>query len=94
MVKRKRLYKQDAIERKLVYEHRTMEYASGLGLDIGNPAKATTPASKRSKRAKKTQCRCGATTHLTANSQECKYTKKNLLSMTVCGELEKKSSKT
>ena len=88
VVKRARAYKQDTIERQLLYENRTKEYASGLGLDIGNSATATTPARKRSKKGKKTQCRCGATTHLIVNSKECPYNKKNLLLMSVCGEIE------
>ena len=49
VVKRTRAYKQDAIEQQLLYKNRTKEYASGLGLDIGNSATATTPARKRSK---------------------------------------------
>ena len=78
------MYKQDVIERQLLYKNRTKEYTSGLGLDIG----ATTPARKHSKKGKKTQHRCGKTTHLIANSKECPYNKKNLLSMSVCGAIE------
>ena len=34
-IKRKRAYKQDAAEKRLLYENRTSEYGAGIGLDIG-----------------------------------------------------------
>ena len=58
-VKRKRGYHQEAIERKLLYENRTTEYASGIGL-IGQQQQEP-----QRKRAKRTYWRCGSTTHLT-----------------------------
>ena len=75
-VKRRRAHKQDATEKQLLYENRTTEYKSGIGLDIGS-----TPATKKKPRnkAKRTQCKCGSTTHLTSNSGACKFNKKNLL---------------
>ena len=81
-VKRRRGYKQDATQKKLLYENRTTEYASGIGLDIGHDVPARTSRSKpTTKRAKRTQCKCGSTTHLTSNSGECKFNKKNLAAL-------------
>ena len=62
--------------KKLIYENRTTEYTSGIGLDIGSTPTATR---KTGSKAKRTQCKCGATTHLTSNSRLCKFNKKNLL---------------
>ena len=86
-VKRKRAHKQQATEKRLIYESRTTEYAAGLGLDIGNPTQAVTPARAKKPRTKRTQCKCGSTTHLTSRSKECKYNKNNLRSMELCGEV-------
>ena len=85
VVKRKRAHKQQATERRLIYENRTTEYAAGIGLDIGNSALAA-PAKKT--RTKRTQCKCGSTTHLTSRSRECKYNKNNLQLMSLCGEVK------
>ena len=76
-VKRRRAHKQDATEKKLLYENRTTEYASGIGLDIGSTPAATRKT--RGSKTKRTQCKCGATTHVTSNSHLCKFNKKNLL---------------
>ena len=77
MVKRKRAYKQDATEKKIMFENRTVEYESGIALDIGHGA--TKSKSTSSKRTKRTQCKCGSKTHLTARSADCPFNKKNLL---------------
>ena len=77
-MKRRRAYKQDATEKKLLFKDRTKEYESGIGLDIGHEAaKSDKPAQKRQKH---TQCKCGSTTHLTSRSLQCPLNKKNLLS--------------
>ena len=77
-VKRRRAYKQDATEKKLLFENRTKEYESGIGLDIGHSkTQSDKPPKKRQKRM---QCKCGSTTHLTTRSLQCPLNKKNLLS--------------
>ena len=75
-MKRRRAHKQDATEKKLLYENRTTEYASGIGLDIGSPA-ATRKKPDTNK--KRTNCRCGSTTHQTTRVGKCILNKKNLL---------------
>ena len=74
-VKRKRAYKQNELEKKQMYEKyaQDKDYGSGVGLDIG-----FAKASKKRKRTKRTQCKCGSTTHLTSNSKQCPLNKKNL----------------
>ena len=75
-VKRRRAHKQDATEKKLLYESRTSEYGSGIGLDIGAPATRNTP---KKTRAKRTECpRCFSKTHFSSNSRECWFNKKNV----------------
>ena len=88
-VKRRRAHKQDATEKRLIYKNRTTEYASGIGLDIGAAAAvAATAVEPNKKRAKRTQCRYGSTTHLTSRPKQCKYNKQNLLSMSLCAEMK------
>ena len=79
--KRRRAHKQDAVSKQTLYENRTKEYESGIGLDIGvHEASQTTTTSKtRKQRKKRDKCKCGATTHLNVNSKECPWNKKNLL---------------
>ena len=74
-VKRKRAYKQHEIEKAQMYENRTknVDYGSGTGLDIG----FAQPPTKKI-RAKRTQCRCGSTSHLTTRSKQCPLNKDNL----------------
>ena len=75
-VTRRRAHKQDATEKKLLYESRTSEYGSGIGLDIGAPATRNTP---KKTRAKRTECpRCFSKTHFSSNSRECRFNKKNV----------------
>ena len=51
--KRRRAHKQDACEKRLVYENRTAEYASGIGLDIGaQKGKEETPKKQEQKEQK------------------------------------------
>ena len=64
-VKRRRAHKQDATE-----------YASGIGLDIGSTAATR---KKPEKNKKRTNCRCGSTTHQTTRFGKCILNKKNLL---------------
>ena len=59
---------------KLLYENCTTEYASGIGIDISN--KQT--EEPQNKRANKTKCRCGSTTHLKTRSFQFPLNKKNL----------------
>ena len=64
--KRKRAHKQDACEKKLLYENRTAEYASGIRLDIGSgryeevkkgeEKKGEEGREPNKKRAKRTSC--------------------------------------
>ena len=46
--KRRRAYKQQACEKKLLYENHTAEYGSGIGIDIGN--ESTAPKKKKRKK--------------------------------------------
>ena len=79
-VKRRRAHKQDAIEKKLMFENRTTEYASGIGLDIGSgESKSKSTKTKAKTKTKRTHCKCGASTHTTSNSKACPFNKKNLL---------------
>ena len=53
--KQRRAHKQDACKKKLLYENRTAEYGSRIGLDIGNKTatkdkQAKKPAAKKAKR--------------------------------------------
>ena len=91
-MKRKRAHKQDATEKRLLYENRTTEYAAGIGLDIGADAALTATPTTTRKHKKRTQCRCGSTTHLTSRHKECKYNKNNLLAMSLCGETKEGES--
>ena len=79
-VKRRRAHKQDATEKRLLFEDRTKEYASGIGLQIGHE---TSKPNDKKKKAKRTKCKCGSTTHLTANSKQYPLNKKNLLKASV-----------
>ena len=88
-VKRKRAHRQDAIEKKLLYENRTSEYGSGIGLDIGAPD----TRSSRKKRAKRTECpRCKSKTHLSSNSLLCPFNKKKLAAAAPKGNSEEAKS--
>ena len=79
-VKRKRKYRQNATEIRLMYGNRTSsEYASGIGLDIGAPSGQTSATATGRKRQKRTECKhCGSTSHLTSASLACPYNKKNI----------------
>ena len=79
--KRSRAHKQDACEKKLLYENRTAEYASGIGLDIGKEKIKKVKKVQKKQTTKRTACRCGSTTHLTSNHHSCKFNKKNLASI-------------
>ena len=83
-VKRRRAHRQEATERRILYENRTAEYGSGMGLDLGNTATNNTT---RRTRTKRTKCRCGATTHLTVRHRECRLNLRNLLNTTICEEI-------
>ena len=74
-VKRKRAHKQAATERKLLYEARTTEYESGIGLDIGHTKE---PEDKPPEKEKKACRACGQFTHKTRASRLCPYNKKNV----------------
>ena len=79
-VKRKRAYKQFETEKKQLYENNTKDahYGPGLGLDIGFTAASSVTKTNEKKRSKRTQCRCGSTTHLTTRSKQCPLNKVNL----------------
>lgn len=83
-VKKRRAYRQDATERRLIYENRTVEYASGMGLDLGNETATRTIRTTTTTTRKR--CRCGSTTHQRTSSKECRLNKRNLLLATLCGE--------
>ena len=83
-VKRRRAYRQEATERRLLYENRTAEYAAGIGLDIG-AENATTNATRN--RRRRTHCRCGSATHLTTRSRHCRLNRINIQNnIILCGE--------
>ena len=87
-VKRRRAYRQEATEKRLIYENRTAEYAAGIGLDIGAESTATTNTTRT--RTRRTHCRCGSTTHLTTRSRQCSLNKNiiqnNIQNNILCGE--------
>ena len=60
-----------------MFENGTVEYESGIALDIGHRAIKST--SRSNKRTKRTQCKWGSKTHLTVNSAACPFNNKNLL---------------
>ena len=72
-VKRKRAFKQDAIEKRLLLEKRTQEYDSGIGLDIGFKNSNST-----SNTVNKKACKCGSLTHKKIRSSECPLNRKHL----------------
>ena len=72
--------------RKIIYENCTAEYGSGIGLDIGAPETRST----RKRRVKPTECpRCKSKTHLSSNSLECPFNKKNIAAAKACVEEQK-----
>ena len=73
-VKRRRKHKQDAIEKKLLYEKRTQEYASGIGLDIGFSIPDPTSCGQTKRDDRSHGCKyCGLLTHKTNRSKKCPY---------------------
>ena len=96
-VKRQRAYKQDSIERRLLYVNRTTKYASGIGLDVGSndtEKKGSNDTEKKvGSRTKRTQYKCGSTTHQTINAGVLKFNKKSLRLTTAKGGEEKEGKK-
>ena len=75
-MKRRRVHKQDATEKQILYENRTTECTSGIKLYIGS-----TPATKKKvgKKTKQTHCKCGLEKHLTSNHSLYTLNKNNVL---------------
>ena len=90
-VKRRRAYRQEATERRLLYENRTAEYGAGIGLDIGNN---DTPAVQNVENANNTgikKCRCGSITHLRTSSHQCRLNPRNIVNVPLCEETKEES---
>lgn len=74
-VKRKRKFRQDAVEKKLLDEKRTLNiaYKSGIGLDIGYKAQGAETAPKPP------VCKwCGLSSHKTKRSNKCLFNPANV----------------
>ena len=94
-VKRRRAFRQNATEKRLLFENRPAEYKSGIGLDIGSGEQRDTRSRPARQRQKRTQCKCGSTTHLTSRSKECKFNKRNLLlASSICLETAESAKET
>ena len=93
---RRRAHKQEACEKKLLYEDRTAEYGAGIGLNIGRckevkkgeEDESVDNSTPKRTRAKRTACRCGSTTHLTARHHSCPLNKKNMVVQSETGLAE------
>lgn len=88
-VKRRRAYKQAAIEKEQLYEKHAKDYGSGIGLEIGS---IRTKRPKKRQRTKRTKCKCGATTHLTTRSKACPLNKANVAAKKIA-EINSKEAK-
>ena len=70
-VKRRRKHRQEAVEKKLLDESRTVDYKAGIGLDIGF---------KEDGKPKAKVCKwCGSITHKTKRSKQCPFNVQNVI---------------
>lgn len=69
--KRRRKHRQEAVEKKLLDESRTVDYKAGIGLDIGF---------KNDSEPKTKVCKwCGSKTHKTKRSKLCPFNAENIM---------------
>ena len=87
------MYRQKNTEKKLLFEERTTEYSSGIGLDIGNQTNTGTVTKTKT-------CKCGLSTHKTIRHKQFPLNKSNILSdtnainsLTMCQVVQKSGNK-